>query len=111
MRFEIRHTSNGVILRVESEAPAAKWSDYHEQPTATTAPGHWADHFTCRCAHCGKLFEPPEPVVEIGMEGAQTIQKGLWLPDSAYADPRLLAPCPHCGGALTFNPLVVDNAI
>ena len=44
------------------------------------------------------------------MEGAQVIRQGLWLPDSAFADPRLLAPCPHCGGALKFNPFVVDYA-
>jgi WD40 repeat protein len=72
-------------------------------------PGRWADHITCRCPHCGELFVPPKPVLEIGAEGAQVIRKGLWLPDSAYADPRLLAPCPHCGGALKFNPFVVDG--
>ena len=43
------------------------------------------------------------------MEGTQVIQKGLCLPDSAYANPRLLAPCPHCCGALKFNPFVVDS--
>ena len=77
--------------------------------TVLPVPGRRDDHLTCRCAHCGKLFEPPEPVVEIGMEGTQVIQKGLCLPDSAYANPRLLAPCPHCGGALKFNPFVVDS--
>ena len=75
-----------------------------------TAAGRWDDHLTCRCPNCGKLFGPPEPVVEIGMEGAAVIRKGLWLSDSAYAEPRLLAPCPHCSGALKFNPFVVDNS-
>ena len=78
--------------------------------TSVATPDRWDDHLTCRCLHCGKLFEPPEPVVEIGMEGAQEIRKGLWLPDSAYENPRLLAPCPHCHGALKFNPFVVDSA-
>jgi len=82
-----------------------------KQPDGTvlSAPGRWDDHLTCRCLHCGKLFEPPEPVLEIGMEGAQEIRRCLWLPASAYPNPRLLAPCPHCDGALKFNPFVVDS--
>ncbi|MDQ0291579.1 TIR domain-containing protein [Oligosphaera ethanolica] len=88
-----------------------RFGEATKQPDGTvlSAPGRWDDHLTCRCLHCGKLFEPTEPVVEIGREGAQDIRKGLWLPASAYANPRLLAPCPHCGGALKYNPFVVDS--
>jgi len=75
------------------------------------APGRWDDHLTCRCLHCGVLLDPPEPVVEIGVEGALLIRQCLWLPDSAFSNPRLLAPCPHCSGALKFNPFVVDHSL
>ena len=74
------------------------------------APGHWDDHLTCRCLHCGKIFVPSGSILEFSIQNSALIQKGLWLPESAFADPRLLAPCPHCGRALKFNPFVVDVA-
>ena len=100
VRPALDHRCSALALREATKQPDG---------TVLSAPGRWDDNLTCRCLHCGKLFEPPEPVLETGMEGAQEIRKGLWLPASASANPRLLAPCPHCGGALKFNPFVVDN--
>jgi hypothetical protein len=56
-------------------------------------------------------LKPPQWIADFGLRNAEVIRSGLWLPDSAYPEPRLLAPCPHCGGALKFNPFVVDGRI
>ncbi|MBP7828686.1 MAG: TIR domain-containing protein [Kiritimatiellae bacterium] len=49
-----------------------------------SAPGRWADDLTCRCAHCGQVFVSNPPSAPV-------------------------PTCPHCGGALKFNPFVVDG--
>jgi hypothetical protein len=79
--------------------------------SAAATPGRWDDQLTCRCPYCGVIFVPPIPCIEVGVEGAQVVRGRRCLPESAYADPRLLVSCSHCGAALKMNPFVVDNSI
>jgi hypothetical protein len=59
-----------------------------------------------RCPHCARYFEPPSVVTATLASSASHT-----LTSASLADPRLLSPCPHCGGALEFNPFVVDSKL
>jgi WD40 repeat protein len=62
------------------------------------APGHWTDILTADCRHCGKTFPLPS-------ELAMVLTDATNDPTDAG---ELSHACPNCGGALRFNPFVVD---
>jgi hypothetical protein len=91
--------------------PVRVWlfGELKQQPDGTTiaAPGRWSDHLICRCPHCYRPFVTPDPVADCGLRNRKLMRKNIWPHDAAYDDPRLLAPCPHCGKPLKFNPFFV----
>jgi WD40 repeat protein/tetratricopeptide (TPR) repeat protein len=74
--------------------------------------GHWDEHLSALCEHCGQGFEPPLVVLDairsISGHLAPEQIPCLELPPDAWREPRLLAECPHCHQYLKFNPFMVD---
>ncbi len=67
------------------------------------------------CPFCGHRFSPPAKIVDtiraINRDNHITPEMSpcMELPDEAWEEPELLSSCPKCGGALKYNPFIVDN--
>lgn len=79
-------------------------------PDGYELPGEFDKPLTARCPNCGKRFTVPEVVeqaIERACAGLSPEQSPcLHLPETAWDDPALRSPCPHCQQPLRFNPFV-----
>lgn len=66
---------------------------------------------TTHCACCGRVIPVPRPAAEAILGCTAQLRPNqspcLDLPAAAFADPCLLASCPHCSRPLQFNPFFI----
>lgn len=72
----------------------------------------WDDEPTARCEWCFQRFKPSSRVLDCLQELTARISaaQSACLSEAieSWAEGRLLSECPRCGGALKFNPFIVD---
>ena len=69
------------------------------------------------CPFCIKRFEPQKHILDTIHNILQNSNIGLGdspclkLPKEAWEEPGLLSTCPICGGAIKFNPFIVEPTV